>query len=176
MANVETYPGPSEPSSTHPLGRPYEYKPVRAPQRPAPKTAFGFILDTECRLRWARWYCELTYGDKLSRLSPQEVDDELEEIELVSSWILPGLIYAEFPTLPRLRNRLLPVVDGLVVPEHYIFVLRDDATWLGMNAPLDASLIEAVGRRLGVPGQQPNWYKIDAYVRITLVTHLSSSC
>ncbi|CDO71406.1 hypothetical protein BN946_scf184908.g164 [Trametes cinnabarina] len=151
----------SEPSSPEPLGQPYKYKRIRAHPRPAPKTAYSFLLDFECRRRWARWYRELAYKDRLATMSPQEAEELLDDLEFTTSAKLPGLIYSEFPALVPLRNCLLPVKDGNVVPQHYVFALRDDATWQGMMAPLDAEVVEAVGRRLGVPGQEPNWYRID---------------
>ncbi|RDX43605.1 hypothetical protein OH76DRAFT_1560243 [Lentinus brumalis] len=143
-----------------PLGRPYEYKHVEAPPRPGPKTAYGFVLGPKCRMRWARWYHEMANGDELSTLPPDEVEHILDSAEMASRDMLPGLIYSEFPNLPRLRNRLLPV-KGEIVPEFFVFVLRDDATWQGMNAPLRPEDVEAVRRRLGVGKQEPNWYRID---------------
>ncbi|RPD60368.1 hypothetical protein L227DRAFT_575440 [Lentinus tigrinus ALCF2SS1-6] len=145
-----------------PLGRPYEYKNIRIPPRPAPKTAFGFLLDSECRRRWTRWFCELAYEDELPTMTPEEVENLLDDVEFTCTRMLPGLIYHEFPNLPRLRNRVLPIVGRNYddPPKYHVFVLRDDATWQGMNVPLDRELIEAVARRLGVPGQEPGWYKI----------------
>ncbi|RPD59348.1 hypothetical protein L226DRAFT_540404 [Lentinus tigrinus ALCF2SS1-7] len=145
----------SQPSSPEPLDRPYDYRRVRVHPRPAPQTAYGFL---ECRRRWTRWYCELAYKDRLSTLSLDEADKLLKRLEFTTSAMLPGLIYSEFPALVPLRNRLLPIIDGNLVPQHYVFALRDDATWQGMLAPLDPEVVEAVGRRLGVPGQEPNWY------------------
>ena len=146
------------------LGTPYNYKEVRTRHRPAPKTAYGFLLNPECHRRWSRWYCELVYKDKLAKMSPQEAEEYANGMEPTAMSMLPGLIYSEFPTLPRLRNRALPVKDGHPVPQHYVFVLRDDATWEGMKARLDPEVVDAVGRRLGVPGQKPGWYLIDLYV------------
>ncbi|RPD70890.1 hypothetical protein L226DRAFT_615837 [Lentinus tigrinus ALCF2SS1-7] len=160
MASVPTS-SYSQPPGTESLGLPYSYKIIRIPTRPAPNLAFGFVLDSECLGRWTRWYCELAYPGKLPTVAPQDVEDLLDSAKFACTRMLPGLIYHEFPNLPRLRNRVLPLVDGNVMPKHHIFVLRDDATWQGMNAPLDQELIEAVARRLGVAGQEPGWYKID---------------
>ncbi len=146
-----------------PLGRPYKYKPVETAPRPAPKTAFGFVLGPKCRLWWARWFYEMAYPDKLATLTPEEADRVCHTVERTSRCMLPGLIYSEFPNLPRLRNRLLPVA-GENVPQYYIFVLRDDATWQGMNAPLKPEDVEGVRQRLGVGDQEPQWYRIDAWV------------
>ncbi|RPD60356.1 hypothetical protein L226DRAFT_574343 [Lentinus tigrinus ALCF2SS1-7] len=142
-----------------PLGRPYDHDHIRVPPRFAPKTAFGFLFDSECCRRWTRWYCELIYEDELPTMIPQEVEELLEDLESTCIRMLPSLIYHEFPNLPRLRNRLLPIVNRNDTTK-YLFVLRDDATWQGLNAPLDKELIEAVARRLGVAGQDPGWYKI----------------
>ena len=142
-----------------PLGRPYKYKHVEVAPRPAPKTAFGFVLGPKCRMRWARWYHEMANGDELSTLPPEEVEEILEGGEMAIRSLLPGLIYSEFPNLPRLRRRLLPVA-GKIEPQFFLFVLRDDATWQGMNAPLKPEDVEAVGRRLGVGEQEPHWYRI----------------
>ncbi len=143
-----------------PLGRPYKYKHVETAPRPAPKTAFGFVLGPKCRFRWARWYYEMAHPDELAALTPEEADETLEYAEMASRSMLPGLIYSEFPDLPRLRNHLLPVA-GEIVPKYYVFVLRDDATWQGMNAPLEPEVVEAVRRRLDVGDQEPHWYRID---------------
>ena len=89
-----------------PLGRPYKYKHVEVAPRPAPKTAFGFVLGPKCRMRWARWYHEMANGDELSTLPPEEVEEILEGGEMAIRSLLPGLIYSEFPNLPRLRRRL----------------------------------------------------------------------
>ncbi|KAI0699527.1 hypothetical protein C8T65DRAFT_697632 [Cerioporus squamosus] len=73
--------------------------------------------------------------------------------------MLPSLLYCAFPNLPRLRNRILPVVDGELVPKHYVFVLRDDATRERLTAPLDPEVIAGVREKLGLAGdQEPNWY------------------
>ncbi len=143
-----------------PLGRPYIYKHVETAPRLAPKTAFGFVLGPKCRLRWARWYYEMAHPDELATLTPEEADKILISSERATRSMLPGLIYSEFPNLPRLRSRLLPIA-GELEPKYYVFVLRDDATWQGMNAPLDLEIVEAVRRRLDVGDQEPHWYRID---------------
>ncbi len=160
MADTTT-PSPSSEATYYPLGRPYMYKPVSARPRPSPSVAFGFLLDFHCRLRWAKWYNELSYGaDYLTEKTAEEVQEALSDTEHVVRAMLPGLIYSEFPELYPLRNRLLPIVDGNNTVQYYIFVLRDNATWEGMKAPLTAEIIEGVRQRLGVGDAEPNWYHI----------------
>ncbi|KAI0770578.1 hypothetical protein C8Q74DRAFT_1449133 [Fomes fomentarius] len=162
MADMDTTSSQSSQATDYPLGRPYQYKPVRARPRPSPSVAFGFLLNTHCRLRWAKWYNELTYGpDYLTGKTPEEVQEALSDTEHAVRGMLPSLIYSEFPELYPLRNRLLPIVDGNTIVQYYIFVLRDDATWQGMKAPLTAEIIEGVRQRLGVGDVEPNWYRIN---------------
>ncbi|KAI0375923.1 hypothetical protein BV20DRAFT_1110233 [Pilatotrama ljubarskyi] len=99
--------------------------------------------------------CELIFKDEFTTLSSEEADKMIDKMEGTTTLMLPGLISSEFSTLPRLSNRLLPVVDGDFAPEYYIFVLRDDATWQGMTAPLDPEVIGAV-RRLVVQSEEPD--------------------
>ena len=61
--------------------------------------------------------------DKLFTLSAEARDEELKSIWRMVGCMVPGLLYNECPQLHHLRNRLLSVVDGSVVP-----VLRDDGT------------------------------------------------
>ncbi|KAI0715901.1 hypothetical protein C8T65DRAFT_738338 [Cerioporus squamosus] len=155
---------PARSADAGPLGRPYKYKHVETAPRPAPKTAYGFILGPKCCMRWARWYYKMANPGELATLSPEEAEELLQSAEGTSRNMLPGLIYSEFPNLPRLHNRLLPVA-GEITPQYYIFVLRDDATWQGMNAPLRPEGVEAVRQRLGVGDQEPHWYRIDLGAR-----------
>ncbi|RDX43603.1 hypothetical protein OH76DRAFT_1409988 [Lentinus brumalis] len=106
----------------------------------------------------------MAHPDELATLTPEEVDKILISSERATRSMLPGLIYSEFPNLPRLRSRLLPIA-GELEPKYYVFVLRDDATWQGMNAPLDLEIVEAVRRRLDVGDQEPHWYRIDLGAR-----------
>ncbi|KAI0770575.1 hypothetical protein C8Q74DRAFT_1369719 [Fomes fomentarius] len=162
MADTNPTPPPSSKAIDAPLGRPYQYKPVRARPRPSPSVAFGFLLNFQCRLHWAKWYDELTYGpEHLSGKTPEEAHEALVDMEYAIRAILPSLIYSEFPDLYPLRNRLLPIVDGNPIVQYYIFVLRDDATWQGLKAPLTAEVIEGVRQRLGVGDVEPNWYPIN---------------
>ena len=161
MADPKAPPPSTEES---PLGPPYEYVGVRAYPRPCADTVYGFILDEQSRLRWARWYYEMAYPGKLLTMTPEETDRVLTFAERTMRSMLHGLIYHEFPDLPRLRNRLLPVKTR---PSHkiYVFTLADDATPQGFLVHLDTELIKKVGRRLGLGDQEPRWYRIEPSVR-----------
>ncbi len=152
----------SSEATDYPLGpRPYKYKPVCIPSRPAPSVAFGFILDIHCRLRWAKWFHEYLFGpEELEGKTPEEVHMAHTDMEHAIRGVLPGLIYSEFPDLYPLRNRILPIVETDPYVQRYVFVLRDNATWQGMKAPLTAGVIEGVRQRLGVGDVEPNWYRI----------------
>ncbi|KAI0752046.1 hypothetical protein C8Q74DRAFT_1308245 [Fomes fomentarius] len=166
MAETSTTHSQSSEAIDYPPGRrPYEYKPILAPFRPAPSVAFGFILNLECRLRWTRWFKELLYGpENLEGKSPEEVREYLSRMERTIRRVLPSLIYTEFPSLRPLRNTILPIVEADPSIQRYIFVLRDNATWEGLKAPLTAEVIEGVRQRLGVGDVDPNWYHIMPYV------------
>ncbi|KAI0770577.1 hypothetical protein C8Q74DRAFT_1369721 [Fomes fomentarius] len=161
MADTTT-PSPSSEATDYPLGpRPYKYKPVCARSRPAPSVAFGFLLDIHCRLRWAKWFHEYLFGpEELTGKTPEEIHKAFTDMEHAIRGVLPGLIYSEFPDLYPLRNRVLPIVETDPYVQRYVFVLRDNATWQGMKAPLTAEVIEGVRQRLGVGDVEPNWYRI----------------
>ncbi|OSC99771.1 hypothetical protein PYCCODRAFT_1437949 [Trametes coccinea BRFM310] len=126
------------------LGHPYKDGAPIVGMRSSPKMAFGFVLGPTERRRWAVWY---------------EMEKELQANDVVVISYLPGLMYAEFPQLPRLRQRLLPVRVGERGKE-YLFVLRDDGTARGMVAHTDPALMKQVAKRLGVPGQEARWYRV----------------
>ncbi|KAL7277885.1 hypothetical protein ACG7TL_008833 [Trametes sanguinea] len=145
------------------LGHPYKYGAPIVGMRSSPKMAFGFVLGPTERRRWAVWYGKYMDPDNfeknLSELSPEEMEKELQANDVVVISYLPGLMYAEFPQLPRLRQRLLPVRVGERGKE-YLFVLRDDGTARGMVAHTDPVLMKQVAKRLGVPDQEARWYKV----------------
>ena len=55
--------------------------------------AFGFVLDPECRRRWALRHHEQLYPDKLSTLSPEEAEEELDDMDDRNTRMLPAIIY-----------------------------------------------------------------------------------
>ena len=155
MADVSTLPlkSASEPPVDVDL---HMIRAIRAKQRPAARRAFGFLLGPEVIRRWALWAYESEHGHKLSTVTPEEAAEEVEDWEFISSTVIPSVVYNAFPTLPRLRNRLMPVVDG---DEHYLFVLRDNAP--GGNVPLYPEHFKALRALLGLSeDEQPDWYRI----------------
>ncbi|KAI0704451.1 hypothetical protein C8T65DRAFT_247498 [Cerioporus squamosus] len=160
----------SQPSDTDSSKPPIDltiYRDIHAKMRPAPSHAFGFLLGLQIRRRRARWLYD--FGDKLSTMTPEEAEEELEDFQLTTDSMLPSLLYCAFPNLPRLRLRILPIVDVELVPKHYVFVLRDNATREGLTARLDPEVIAGVREKLGLGDQEPNWYRIDAYIRLLLL-------
>ncbi|KAI9064587.1 hypothetical protein FKP32DRAFT_586001 [Trametes sanguinea] len=168
----------SEFSSHEVLGPPYQYNVIRVKMRRSPKLAYGFILNAAERRRWACWFGKLVdpnFEETMSKLPAEEVEGEMMDLMGVAQNMLPSLIYAEFPNVPRLRNRLLPVRNGGRVSQHFLFVLRDDVSWQTANAPLDPDEVKAIAKRLGVPDQEAAWYRIDLYVHIRLRTVVTST-
>ncbi|KAI0747637.1 hypothetical protein C8Q80DRAFT_1120340 [Daedaleopsis nitida] len=142
--------------------------PVRRPG-PRPTAAFGFILDNECRRRWAHYLLQLSEdADEVFKLPPDEFEDELEGSKLTVPTLLPIIIYFAIPELPRIRNRMLPVEKAGAISPPWIFILRDNGTRANMTAPLDPDLIEQVKVKLGVEEQEPKWYRIP-WVEVKLV-------
>ncbi|CDO68806.1 hypothetical protein BN946_scf184805.g15 [Trametes cinnabarina] len=145
------------------LGQPYKYRPPEVGMPSSPKAAYGFVLGLAERQRWGFWwgkYMDPHFEKYWSELSPEAKEKKLRSLsEIVVTNYLPGLMYHEFPALPRLRRRLLPVWVSKQ-EEAYVFVLRDDGTARGMIAHTDPELMKQVAQRLGVPDQEPRWYRV----------------
>ncbi|KAJ3003325.1 hypothetical protein NUW54_g5358 [Trametes sanguinea] len=112
--------------------------------RPSPKAAYGFVLGPAERRRWAIWYgkyMDRNFEKNLSKLSPEEMEKELQANDIVVINYLPGFMVDE---------------RGM----DYLFVLRDDATGRGMVAHTDPELMKKLAKRLGVPDQEAGWYRV----------------
>ena len=83
MSDVEPQSAQPSASSDVSLGTPYNHDVLRAHRRPAPKTAYGFLLNPECHRRWSRWYCELVYKEDLATMSPKEAEELAKSILLM---------------------------------------------------------------------------------------------
>ena len=146
--------------------------PTKIRSDPEPTVAFGFVLDYQCRLRWARYVVAEHEKEKPGAYTPKRIEKMLECIVLAMNSTIPELVYAALPDLPRVRWRLLPVEDG--EPVYYnlwVFVLRDDSTSWRLGSPVTPEHVEAVRKELGLgEDEQPRWVRIPRYVRECVCT------
>ncbi|OSC99772.1 hypothetical protein PYCCODRAFT_1479612 [Trametes coccinea BRFM310] len=88
------------------LGRPYKYRPPEVGMRSSPKMAFGFALGLAERQRWGFWYGKYMDPDFEKYWSELSLEGKEKRMQFLSDIVvvnyLPGLMYFEFPQLPRL--------------------------------------------------------------------------
>ncbi|PIL34839.1 hypothetical protein GSI_02626 [Ganoderma sinense ZZ0214-1] len=139
---------------------------VDLPPNPEPTRAFGFVLDHQCRLRWAHYFLNELEKDE-GTFTPEERAEMLDALEVVIMDALPSHIYHALPDVPRVRPDLLPVAHKTLGDfDDYVFALRDNSTHKRLHAPLTKEHIEAIRKALGLPdGQQPKWVRMPVYVR-----------
>ncbi len=143
---------------------------------PEPSTfAFGFVLDYQCRLRWAKYFFNEFQKSDPCTLTPEDAEDMMKSLLFVISTIIPDRVYAAHPELPRLRTRLLPIEDGEAVYDRWVFALRDNTTSRNLHFPLTPEHIETVRKELGLEeDQQPQWVPLPTYVQGLLFRRLDT--
>ena len=143
-------------------------RPIKTHPDPEPTLAFGFVLDNECRLRWARYFldeCEKDEDDS-SKFTPEQFKEQRSSLLRAVNTTLPAHIYSTLPKLPRLRRGLLPVENGELVYNRWVFALRDNSTSKNLHSPLTQEDIQAVRKELGLDDdQQPQWVRVPMYVQ-----------
>ena len=141
--------------------------PIKTRPDPEPTLAFGFALDNECRLRWARYFldeCEKDEDDS-SKFTPGQFKEQRSSLLRPVNTTLPAHIYSTFPNLPRYRRGLLPVENGELVYNRWVFALRDNSTSKNLHSPLTQEDIEVVRKELSPSDdQQPEWVRLSMYV------------
>ncbi|PIL34857.1 hypothetical protein GSI_02644 [Ganoderma sinense ZZ0214-1] len=166
MADVPTT------SQPQPRSKPSRPRPawVDLPPNPEPTLAFGFVLDQQCRLRWAHYFLNELEKDKGRAFTTEEREQHLTSLEVVIMDAIPGRVYDALPDVPRVRPDLLLVAHKTLGFDDYVFALRDNSTHKRLHAPLTKEHIEAVRKELGLPeGQQPKWVRVPVYVRGLLI-------
>ena len=138
---------------------------VVQPRRPPPDPthAFGFVLDSQSRRRWAAYFLEAADKEQPppSPYTPQEHEDLLEGIMFAINAALPSRVYCALPDLPRVRRDMLPVDDGAFAYTRFVFALRDNSTEGRLHAPVTPEHVEKVRRELGLgDDQRPRWFPI----------------
>ena len=133
---------------------------------PRPTVAFGFVLNHQCRLRWARYFVAEHAKEKPGAYTPEQIEDMLDSIVRAMNRAIPEHVYAALPDLPRIRWNLLPVRDGKPVSYNlWVFALRDNSTSWRKRSPMTPEDIEAVRKALRLEeGEQPKWVRIAGYV------------
>ncbi len=135
--------------------------PIKTRPDPEPTLAFGFVLDYQCRLRWAKYFLNECQKNKPSKFTPEQFKERRSCLMLAINTTLPDRVYRALPDLPRLRRRLLPIEDGGLVYNRWVFALRDNSTSRNLHSPLTQEDIAAVRKELGLEDdQQPRWVPI----------------
>ncbi|KAI1789945.1 hypothetical protein LXA43DRAFT_1095851 [Ganoderma leucocontextum] len=128
---------------------------------PEPTLAFGFVLDYQCRLRWAKYFLEADEGGDPPTYTPEEYEDMLKGLLAALDTAIPNRVYCALPDLPRVRWCLLPIEDGELAYNRWVFALRDNSSSRNLHSPLTPEHIEAVRKELGLEDdQQPKWVPI----------------
>ena len=146
--------------------RPRRTDPTKIRAEPRPTVAFGFVLDYQCRLRWARQCVAEHEKEKPGAYTPEQIEEMLDCIVQVMNRAIPEDVYAALPDVPRIRWSLLPVRDGKPVSYNlWVFALRDNSTSWRMRSPTTPEHVEAVRKELGLEeGSEPKWVRIAGYV------------
>ena len=74
--------------------------PTKLRAEPRPTVAFGFVLDYQCRLRWARRCIAEHQKEKPGAYTPEQFEDMLDCIVLTMNRAIPEDVYAASPTFP----------------------------------------------------------------------------
>ena len=170
------------PSTESQSSRPLTQRDIRVVQPrsppPDPTHAFGFVLDSQSRRRWAGHFIEAADKEQppSSPYTPQEHEDLLEGIMFAINTALPSRVYCALPDLPRVRRDLLPVDDGAFAYTRFVFALRDNSTEERLYAPVTPEYVDAVRKELGLgDDQRPRWFPIALCVqRARAFSHNSS--
>ena len=151
-------------------------QPIKTHPDPEPTFAFGFVLDYQCRHRWANYFLEEYQQSNPGKFtSPPEREKMIRGLLVAICSVLPERVYSAIPDLPRIRSRLLPIQDNELVFSRFVFVLRDNSTAKNLHSLLAPEHIEAVRRELGLlDDQQPQWVPIPVYVYGDLCTVAAS--
>ena len=145
---------------TRPDRRPLDTRP-----NPEPTVAFGFVLDNQYRIRWAKDFLEVYQKQKACTFTPEECEEKIPSLTFALITTIPSLVYRALPDVPRIRDNLLPVEHPELGFEDFVFALRDNSTTERFHSPLTPETIAAVRKELGLPdGQQPKWVRITVYV------------
>ena len=143
-----------------------QMQPIKTHPDPEPTFAFGFVLDHQCRLRWANYFLEEYQKSNPGKFtSPPEREKMIRGLLVAICSALPERVYSALPALPRIRSRLLPIQDNELVFSRFVFAMRDNSTARNLHSPLTAEHIDVVRKELGLPGdQQPQWVPSPMYV------------
>ncbi|PIL34838.1 hypothetical protein GSI_02625 [Ganoderma sinense ZZ0214-1] len=150
-----------ESSSSRPRVRHVAIEPLPNPE---PTLAFGFVIDDECRLRWARDFIEeyLQHGD--GAYSREKCESMMRAFLVTAITAIPNRVYNALPDVPRVRWDLLPIAHKKHGFHNFVFALRDNSTHQRLHAPLIPEHIEAVRKALGLPeGEQPKWVRMPVF-------------
>ncbi|KAA1474775.1 hypothetical protein DENSPDRAFT_841403 [Dentipellis sp. KUC8613] len=117
---------------------------------------YSFVINNKCIDHWAGIIYEELHGTKLP---PQTTKGGrtayMASCSMVST-TLPTRIYREFPSIPRLWQRmiLLPNCDG------YLLVLKDNRTPATTTTKLDPKDVQGIREKLNLGKQRPRWRPI----------------
>ena len=157
---------PSNSTSAQSSRPPRTRRVVEPCPNPEPTLAFGFVLDHECRQRWANKFMQEYEDSGQDIFTPEQLEAIKEGLLFAVIAGVPERIYHVLPDIPRVRKKLLPVVHPELGFDDFVFVLRDNSTIQRLHAPLTQEDIEAIRKVLELPDdQEPKWVRMPMYVR-----------
>ncbi|KAM5541208.1 hypothetical protein V8D89_005137 [Ganoderma adspersum] len=155
---------PTTSQSQSSTSRPRTRRAVDTRPNPEPTLAFGFVLNYECRLRWANQFMQEYEESGDDTFTPEQCEAIKEGLLFAIITGIPERIYHVLPDVPRVRKELLPVVHPELGFDDFVFVLRDNSTIQRLHSPLTQENIEAIRKALGLPDdQQPKWVRIPIF-------------
>lgn len=123
---------------------------------PEPARVFGFVVDDSSRRYYTRYIYEVVLGKKLDDLPPEDFEAAIASNSRRANRLLPTYLGAARPSLPRVRNQLIPVYADRGLK--YIFVLKDSATKHLMHSEEDVNFVRNF---LDIPhAVEPEWYEV----------------
>lgn len=129
------------------------------PLGPAVPYAYGFLIDRQLQRRWALHFFADMFKEDLASSSPEQVEDTIDDLIGLTRSRLAIHIHRQMPQLRRCKNRLVPLYQH-TDEGYYMFIVRDNSSIAAANAPVSPEDIDALRQQLGVPNQEPAWYRV----------------
>lgn len=129
------------------------------------KYAYGFVINSERRLELSKELHKDVMSSHVRETdTPKQREMRLGIIDCAADRIIPHRLGREIPGLTRFLgltwSRLAFLSDSLECG--WVYVLRHNGSEAARRVPLNEEALAALKVRLGVPNQEPAWYRVYA--------------